>query len=263
MKTVTRIFVNKENISATGIIITGSDVRYIVNVLRKNKGDSLIVLDGSNKEYLTEIDSINRDKISCKIIKENRTEDKINIDITLVQAIPKHNKMDLIVEKATELGVSTIIPIKTERTIYSRTSEVSTNKIARWRRIAKESSEQCGRCRLPFVENVTDFDAILGKTKNYDLAVMPWELETEVNIKDILRRTGKKKKIIVIIGAEGGFSLTEVNKARDNNISIVSLGQLVLRVETAAIITLGVINYEWGTHDSGWGRETRLPAAKQ
>lgn len=238
-----RIFIGKGNINFPYCIISGSDIGYIKNVLRLKKEDKIIVLDGSNKEYLTKIQSISRDKINCKILNENIVEDKINIDITLAQAIPKHKKMDLIVEKATELGVARIIPVVTERTI----ANISSNKIERLKRIAKESAEQCGRYKIPLINHISDLDTVLKEIKNYDLAIMPWELEREVSIKDILKNNiAGKNKIIVIIGPEGGFSLTEINKARDNNIMVVSLGKLILRVETACLSTLSIINYEFG-----------------
>lgn len=243
MKKIQRIFVSKENITHPDIIISGSDVRYISNVLRLKKEDKIAIFDGSNKEYLTKIEYVSKDKINCKILNENIIEDKIDVDITLAQAIPKGRKMDFIVEKATELGVTRIIPVNTERTI----PKINQDKIIRWNRIAKESSEQCGRYKLPLIDEITDFEEVLKEIKNYDLAIMPWELEAQVHIKDILKNNPiGKKKIFVIIGAEGGFSLTEVSKARDNGVVTVSLGKLILRVETASLTTLSIINYEWG-----------------
>lgn len=242
MKKIQRIFVNKENINQPYIIISGTDVNYISNVLRLKKEDKIAIFDGSNKEYLAKIEYVSKDKINCKILNENIIEDKIDVDITLAQAIPKGRKMDFIVEKATELGVTRIIPVNTERTI----PKINQSKIIRWSRIAKESSEQCGRSKLLLIDKITDFEEVLKEIKNYDLAIMPWELEAQVHIKDILKNnTTCRKKIFVIIGAEGGFSLTEVSKARNNGVVTVSLGKLILRVETASLTTLGIINYEF------------------
>ena len=202
-------------------------------------------MDNSNKkEYLTELNYINKNEIKCKILKENIVVNKINIDITLALGIPKQSKMDFIIEKATELGVSRIIPINTERTIPK--IAINSNKPIRWKRIAKEASQQCGRVTLPLIDEVTDFDIVLREIKNYELALMPWEAETKVHIKDALKNNFNKNKIFVLIGPEGGFSISEVKKAKDNNVITVSLGALILRVETAAIITLGIINYEFG-----------------
>lgn len=243
MSSIPRIFVEKNNINQSQIVITGTDVFYLSNVLRLKKKDKIIVLDGTNKEYLVEIAIIKDDKIICQKISENNVNDISGISITLVQSLPKHKKMDLIIEKATELGVSKIIPVITERTIVKG----SGNKLTRWKRIAKESSEQCGRCKIPIIEEITDFDNVFREIRNYELSIMPWELEKENSIKKVLKENFGKEKIVLFIGNEGGFSLTEVKKAIDNGVKTVSLGNLILRVETAVVSTLSIINYEYRT----------------
>jgi len=232
-----RIFVTKDQIPN----ISGSDVHYLRDVLRMRIGDPLELLDGTGNIYEAKILKMEKEKITCEIISLRQQESEPKVKVTLAQALPKASKMDLVVEKATELGVERIIPMLTERTVAKRV------KLDRWRRLAKEAAEQSGRAIIPEIFDLTPFEEILKIKSRFDLALIPWELEKEKTLKQALRDflTPQSPNILVAIGPEGGFSQKEIELAKNAGFVSISLGKRILRTETAGLMVLSALIYEF------------------
>ncbi len=245
--TVPRIYfprnMEKGDLSKLG----GENLRYVKSVLRMKKGDHLILFDGTGWEYETVIKQIIADGISVEVLKKDRMPDKV-VNITIYQALPKANKMDFIIQKATELGADRIVPFQSARSVPRLTADKARFKIARWRNIATEAARQCGRADIPEVEGILSYEDVIACPERENLKIIFWEEESARGIKQVLRdeKYNGVKDIVVIIGPEGGFSKKEVDSAVDKGFISVSLGRNILKVETAALTILSIIQYEKG-----------------
>jgi 16S rRNA (uracil1498-N3)-methyltransferase len=264
-----RFFISPEQVSGQSITISGEDVHHIVTVLRMKTGDELLLCDGKGAEYSVKIAQINKSDITTEVKARSKRVIRYPL-ITLGQGLPKSDKMDWIVQKATELGVANIVPLLTERTIMKVRDEGK--RVTRWQRIAREAAMQSNRPDIPQVQQICSYADFLksianppsppfvkgGSSKNPPLEkgeeggfaspdtllLLPWE-EGTVPIKGILRANPGMKHIIVLIGPEGGFSAHEAEAAQGKGFHLVSLGPNILRTETAAIAVLSMIGYEF------------------
>jgi 16S rRNA (uracil1498-N3)-methyltransferase len=237
-----RFFISPEQVDGSRITLTGQDMRHIVTVLRMKTGDELVLSDGQVSEYRVVITQLGKSELATEIKSLSKRELRMPL-VTLCQGLPKSDKMDWIVQKATELGISHIVPIVTERTIVKVKDEGK--RIERWRKIAREAAMQSNRPDIPKVEALCKFVEFL-RTLNSDpgtLLLLPWE-EGTVPIKNVLQGSRDIKRIIVLIGPEGGFSAAEAEAARNRGFHLVSLGPNILRTETAAIAVLSMLLYE-------------------
>ena len=225
----------------------GKDLRYVRSVLRMKTGDRLILFDGAGCECEAVIKAVSSDGVKVEVLRKNMLDDR-GIRITVFQALPKGNKMDAIVRKATELGASVIIPFISARSVPRLTQEKARDRVSRWRSIAKEAARQGGRADIPEVREILSFDEMLASAEGPELKIIFWEEESERGIKELLRggRNKRAKDVSVIIGPEGGFSNEEVARAVAAGFTSVSLGRYVLKVETAAVTILSIIQYELG-----------------
>jgi len=217
--------------------------------LRKKIGDVVFLFDGKGNEYEAEIVKINESQIEFKIISTTQKDIEIATKINLYQSIPKFKKFDFIIEKATELGVSKIIPVISERTQYSIPSESRNfSKLSRWQKIALSASKQSGRSVITEISAIKNFkDALesLSIDSEKSLSIIPWECEENTNLKNILRTMNQEIRTInLFIGPEGGFSSSEINIAQKCGVIPVSLGKRILRTETAPIFVISNILYE-------------------
>ena len=212
------------------LVIDTNDINHIKNVFRKEKGDIVRAVDGSN-EYLCEIE--------LKIIEKKADKFSLDIELDAGISILKGDKMDLTIQKLTELGINKIIPIAVKRCVVKLDK-----KKDRWDTIAKEALKQCQGVVPTVVDEIKKIDKL--NLKDYDLVLVPYENEEEIFLKDILRNLKvKPSKILYIIGAEGGFEKEEIDFLKSQGAKIISLGKRILRAETAAIVTGGVIINEF------------------
>lgn len=239
---MTRFYVPSDFIVKDVIHIRGREAHHARDVMRLKVGDEIIVFDGTGKEYVGMVDVIGKDDVTAKINKTIRKQVDI-FRLALAQAIPKLNKMDFIVEKATELGVERIIPIITKRTIVQIDAAKARPKIDRWKKLAIEASKQSGRVTIPEINEIESFEDSLTHTKDYELAIIPCLREGPEKSKDILKNKAIKSAILYI-GPEGDFTEDEISAAKAKGAKPVSLGKEVLRSETAAIAALSILNYE-------------------
>jgi 16S rRNA (uracil1498-N3)-methyltransferase len=238
-----RFFISPEQVTGRSITISGEDVHHIVKVLRMKTGDELLLCDGKGAEYSAKIARVNKSDITAEVKARSKREIRYPL-VTLGQGLPKSDKMDWIVQKATELGVANIIPLVTGRTIVKIKDEEK--RVARWQKIAREAAMQSNRPDIPLVETIRPFSEFV-QTPNSELRtlrLLPWE-EGTVPIKELLRANSGIKNIIVLIGPEGGFSAQEAEAAQAKGFHLVSLGSNILRTETAAIAVLSMIAYEF------------------
>lgn len=241
-----RFFTEKENISDEIVTIVGEDVKHIKNVLRLNKGDKIVVCDGEAYEYIVEITSLEDALVSGDIIHKELSKSEAPIDIKLYQGLPKSTKMDLIIQKTTELGVKEIVPVITERTVVKlENQKKEQKKLERWNRIALEAAKQSKRGKIPIVRNVLSFKELINHLGNEDFVIVPYEDDSMTGAKEILEKC-KSKKISIVIGPEGGFEKEEISKLKDIGAHVVSLGPRILRTETAGFTAIAIALYELG-----------------
>jgi len=241
---MSRFFAPKEGIKGDEIFIGGQEARHIYSVMRLSVNDKVVVFDGTGNEYVGFIKTSDSKAVVVKIIETRIPHIKNFPDVTLVQAIPKKEKMAHIVEKATELGVKEIWPIISERTVVMLDSSRAGLKVQRWQRIATAASKQCGRLDIPDVRPVTEFAEILDKISDFDLALFACLSDDSMKLKDALAGY-ERGTIVVFIGPEGDFSPVEIEEAwRHSNCKTISLGKNVLKSDTAGLYVLSCLNYE-------------------
>ena len=242
---MSRFFVDQTDIYDSEIIISQkSDVKHIKKVLRMKPGDFLEISDGDTWEYEGEILNIDDDQVEVKIVDKQKFAREPEIDITLYQGVPKSGKMELIVQKNVELGVKTFVPTFMDRTVVSGMDKYK-KKIERYNSIAMEAAKQCRRGIIPVVTDPIKFKDLLVELDEYDLVIFPYENENNFTIKDYLGSLKEKpKKVAIIIGPEGGFSDSEVAGLKEKGIDSVTLGNTILRTETAGIATVAMVMYQ-------------------
>ncbi len=240
-----RFFIDKDQIKGDKILIRGNDTRHIRDALRLNIGDKIEV-SSEGYNYLSTIENILKDKIELRIISKEEGRSESKIEIILYQALSKGSKMDLIIQKNTEIGVKKFIGLITHRTIVKINDiKKEKKKIDRWNMIAAEAAKQSKRDFIPKVENIQTFDEMLNAIKNEENIIVPYEDEKFQSIGDSLKSI-ESGRIILIIGPEGGFESEEIQKLRSIGGQIVSLGNRILRTETAGFVASAIILYELG-----------------
>lgn len=246
-----KFFIKTENLKENEEIwITGSDVNHIKNVLRKKIDDKINICNSdTQKNYECVIKNIEENKIVCKILDEVKSLAESNLNITIFQGLPKSDKMELIIQKATELGVKTIVPVITKRTVIKLKDKDKQNKVDRWRKIAEVAAKQSGRDIISTIENIINIADI--KFDEFDKIFVLYENEEKISIKDEIEQLKNDNKeelnIGIVIGPEGGFAESEIEQLRLNqNVSVVTLGKRILRTETVALVVSGILMYELG-----------------
>lgn len=247
VKTMHQFFVTPSQINITdkSVIITGSDVNHLKNVLRMKPGQEISVSNGvDGKEYRCGIVSLESDKVICELrfVKEDGVE--LPSKVYLFQALPKADKMELIVQKAVELGVYQIIPVAAKRCVTKLDERKAGTKIARWQSIAEAASKQCRRGIVPRVTEVLSFSQAVKKATDMDVRLIPYEMaEGMEKTRKVIDGLRSGQTIAVFIGPEGGFEKEEVQEALDGGLEPVTLGRRILRTETAGMTVLSWIMY--------------------
>ncbi len=233
-----RIFLLEDVFDKDIVSIKGDNARYISTVLRCNTGEPLTLLDNRGNSYSAVIVKSLPSEVVVRLTgKDEDIKTELPIDITLAQAIPKGDKMDIIIQKATELGVKRIIPIVTERT------EVRiTRRLNRWKEIAISAAQQSRRLRIPEIESPVGFNSFMAEASS---GIIFWE-KSENSLKKVIRDYKPGGSITIVIGPEGGFSDEEIKAASERGFQHVSLGPRISRAETAAIVAVSIIQYELG-----------------
>ncbi len=238
-----RFTLKKENISGATAYLEGAERSHIANVLRMKAGDKLIASTSDGKDYTCEISQITENSVLLDIIEENQNVADPTQDITIFQGTPKRDKLELIVQKATELGMSSLQPFQSKFCI----SKFDNAKISRLEKISVEATKQCGRSTPIKVCEVLTFSEMIKTLSDFELVIFAYEKETSPLKTTIEKyKNGENKgKIAIVIGSEGGFSQDEAEKiASLQNVECISLGSRILRLETAAISLCSILSYE-------------------
>ncbi len=240
---MSRFYVRPEDVKGNEITVPREEAHHIIDVMRLSAEDEIVAFDGTGNEYIGRITDAARGSLKIRIEKINKVKSLKKIYISLAQALPKKARMDFIVEKTTELGVDEIIPLVTRRTVVRLDDKKRSEKSRHWQNIAVSASKQCGRLDIPKIRPEMRFNELLKGIKNYDLAVMACLNDDTKPFKEVISSfTGRK--ILVMVGPEGDFSPEEIGSAKSSGAELISLGRLVLRVDTAGIFILSVLNYE-------------------
>ncbi|MFH1654502.1 MAG: RsmE family RNA methyltransferase [Pseudomonadota bacterium] len=238
-----------ENISeGTEIILKGPEAHHIINVLRLKTGDWIALSDGKGRSYNSRIMDVRRKELTVTIEDERPTIDTSNLP-TLAIAITKHDKLELIIQKAVELGTPKIVTFKSERTVPKFSQSATSKKLERWNSIALSAAIQSGLPLKPVVYPPIEFHHLCEQLGSYHSKFIFWEGETENTLDRAF--TKDTAKPLIIIGPEGGFAQDEVKMARSQGAISVSLGPQILRVETAAIAAITLCQYKLGNLNKG------------
>lgn len=242
-----KFFVEENQIKNDKLVIIGEDVKHISSVLRMQKGEQILIGSKETLEtYLTEIEQIEKEKVVTKIIKKLDTQTEPNVEIDLYQGLPKADKMELIIQKTTEIGVSKVIPVDMLRCIVKLNEKDAKKKIERWQKVAEGAAKQSKRGKIPEIKNkikIKDLENIIGQ---YDVFFVAYEEENELTLKQELKKIKEqeKYKIGILVGPEGGITKEEIEKLTSYNAKVVTLGKRILRTETAPIVLTSNIIYE-------------------
>jgi 16S rRNA (uracil1498-N3)-methyltransferase len=223
--------------------LRGDDARKLTLVLRKRDGDLVHVHDSSGCAYEARL-AISGERVRAVIERAVAAPPESRLEIVLAQGLPKGAKMDFVVEKATELGVSRIIPVRTERTQGEGARE---GKAERWRRVARSAAQQCGRADVPEIEATLTWDALCARFAEFDRVLVPWELAAAEPLAERLPGLlAGTRRIAVAIGPEGGLSHAEIERATTAGGLTISLGRRILRTETAGLVACSILRYVAG-----------------
>lgn len=242
-----RFFASPDRIDmeAHQIHITGTDVNHIANVLRMRTGEDVWISDGDKKEYHCTIQEIKEEEILLKILYVQEPEYELPSRIYLFQGLPKSDKMDLIVQKAVELGVHGIIPVASKRCVVKLDGKKSEKKVARWQQISESAAKQSKRMLVPEVMPVMSWKEALKTAADLDVVLMPYELAKGMKeTREILRGILPGQSIGIFIGPEGGFEEQEVQEAMEMGAKPITLGHRILRTETAGLTILSVLMFQ-------------------
>ena len=235
-----RFFV--EGVRATGerVTIGGADARKIVTVLRLKDGDAIELVDSAGTRFDARL-RVDDTEVSAALLAAHVNEKAGSRSIDVAQAVPKGQKMDFVVEKATELGARAIVPFTSERSVAHASG---TTKVDRWRRLARTAAQQCGRSLVPAIDGVRSYDELLARFAQYDTVLFPWEVALAQPLRETLPPLLEgAAKVLVVIGPEGGFSHAEADMAADRGAHLLWLGPRILRTETAAMVLLAILEY--------------------
>ena len=227
------------------IHINGTDVNHIANVLRMKTGEEVWISDGGQKEYRCTIESVSQDEVLLHIIYAQEPNYELPSRLYLFQGLPKADKMELIIQKAVELGAYEVIPVETKRCVVKLDGKKAAKKVDRWQQIAESAAKQSKRMLIPNVHQVLTFKEALKYAESMDVRLIPYELARGMlETKEILSAIQPGQSVGIFIGPEGGFEEKEVETAISEGVKPITLGRRILRTETAGLAILSVLMFQ-------------------
>lgn len=243
-----KFFVEKSQVKENKVELIGEDVKHILQVLRAKIGEELTIGNIDEKEnYLTQIEQIQQNSILCNIVKRFPYLEESKVDVTIFQGLPKADKMEYIIQKNTELGVKQIVPVIMQRCVAKLEGKDINKKIERWQKIALSAAKQSRRDTISQIESPITIQQLCDKIKEFDLVLLAYEEEQKHTMKQELKKAEmqKAKKIAMIIGPEGGIEKEEIQRLEEAGAKKITLGKRILRTETASIMIMSNIIYEY------------------
>jgi 16S rRNA (uracil1498-N3)-methyltransferase len=239
-----RFFVEGVHALGASVALAADDARKIATVLRGRTGDTIQIVDSGGSAFAASIAVLDGAVVATLDAALERGARESAVRVTIAQGIPKGQKMDLIVEKATELGVAAIVPLRSDRVVGERTGD---HKTERWQRLAKTAAQQCGRTVIPRVAPIAAWPEVLATFGDYDRVYLPWELADVRPLRETFEADAPQiASALVIIGPEGGLSANEADRALAAGATAISLGTRILRTETVALVVLAAFAYARG-----------------
>ena len=238
-------FVSPEQVKEEKIYVEGGDVNHMKNVLRMKLHEKVEISDGYSKKYLCEVEAYEEKAALLNILEEMETDTELASKLYLFQGLPKSDKMELIVQKAVELGVYQVIPVAMKRSVVRLDDKKAAKKVERWNSIAESAAKQAGRSRIPEVAMPLSYKEALKMAEELDITLLPYELAGGMEAtREVIRQIKSGQSVGIFIGPEGGFELEEVDAATAMGAKIITLGRRILRTETAGLATLAVLMFE-------------------
>lgn len=237
-------FVEPDSVKDEKIVISGSDYNHIKNVIRLDKNEEISIYDGEYHEYICKLNSYEKDAAVFDIIRLQEAESELESKLYLFQGLPKSDKLEMIIQKAVELGAFEIVPVKMHRSIVKYDNKKAKSKQERWQAISESAAKQSGRTIIPEVTQIMDYKAALEYAKELDVVIVPYEHEEGIaHTREVLSRIKSGMSVGIFIGPEGGFEDYEIQEACESGFEPVSLGRRILRTETAGLCALSILMF--------------------
>ncbi len=241
-----RFYLAKENIQGKKETLTGPEFEHMKKVLRLKPGDSVTLFDDDGREHEAIIQAYGTRVAELEILRSYQPRRESPLDVTLAQAMGKGEKMDWVVEKATELGVQAVLPFFSSYTVPRLTGDKMHKRRSRWEKIAVSAAKQSGRTRIPQILEFCDFDEVIQKDWSCDLKILFCPQESVLGLSQLQAEREHLSSLLLVIGPEGGFTTEEVKRASHHGFHTVQLGKRILRTETVAVAVLAIVQYLWG-----------------
>jgi len=241
-----RFFIAQRDLEKDQGLITGEELQHLRRVLRLGPGDRVILFDGGGQEHEGVIRSVTESVAKIEILRSYEANRESLLDMTLAVGLTKGEKMDFVVEKATELGARTVVPFVSMYTVPKLDHVKMAKRSRRWQKIALNAAKQCGRTRVPDILGLCDFRELVTQPSGEMLKLLFWERESCQMLNHVYATEGKVRAVLVVVGPEGGLSAEEAGLAQEHGFKLVGLGCRVLRAETAAIAVMSLVQFLWG-----------------
>jgi 16S rRNA (uracil1498-N3)-methyltransferase len=241
-----RFFVRPDDVGTQELRLRGDEADHLVRVLRLGPGKQIVVFDGCGHEYTTVVERLGTEGVVCRILFDASPQSPSTVSITLGQGVPKAEKFDWVIQKTTELGVSAIVPLITDRVIPHLAEPRMARKVGRWERLAREACKQSGRATVPHLWPPTSLEVFLASCQSAELKLVLWEGEETRLLGTILATSAAVVSAAVVVGPEGGLTPQEVARGEAYGFLAAGLGKRILRTETAAVVAVALLQYRFG-----------------
>jgi 16S rRNA (uracil1498-N3)-methyltransferase len=241
-----RFFVPRRNIRDQRALIDGAELAHLRRVLRFEPGDQVTIFDDAGWEHDAVIRQLSAETGELEILRSYEAGRESKLEITLALGLTKGEKMDWVIEKATELGVRSIVPFVSTHAVPKFDAAKIAKRSQRWRKIALSAAKQSGRSRVPEVASLCDYEELVNRSTGAALRMLFWEREEQRSLRQVHQRYPDVKTILLTVGPEGGFSVPEAELARERGFEIVHLGRRMLRAETAGVTVTSLAQFLWG-----------------
>jgi len=240
-------FIEESELAGPNPAVRGVDAKHIINVLRLKHGDRIGLFDGTGKQYEARISALLSAKVEVSVLGSSDPGVESPLELVVAQSFLKESKMDDLVRKLTELGISRWIPFISGRSVPRPDDKRIIARTGRWEKIAKETTKQCKRVKITRIGKMVSFEEILASEKNFDLKIVFWENEKNLlDLKSLTAEHNELKRILVMFGPEGGFAVNEIEKAKESGFITAGIGPRILKAETATICACALIQFLFG-----------------
>jgi 16S rRNA (uracil1498-N3)-methyltransferase len=241
-----RFFVRPEDVGAHELRLRSDEADHLARVLRLGPGVEIAVFDGCGREYVARIERLETTGVVCRILQCAAQPTGPAVAITLGQGLPKAERFEWVIQKTTELGVSDLVPLITDRTVPHASRSHGVGKVTRWQKLAREACKQCGRATVPQLWPPTPLETFLVSFRSAELKLICWEGEATRPLRTVLATSAPVASVAVVVGPEGGLSPREVACGEALGFQAVGLGKRVLRTETAGVVAVALLQYRFG-----------------